>query len=82
MSALRLPSGYSAILLGLIYIAAFVYFGAFSSYPGCRRARDTEGRQPASGFPCFDLWRGLGRLGYCEWDDLYRRPGSVGSPAG
>jgi hypothetical protein len=33
MSALRLPSGYSAILLGLIYIAAFVYFGAFSSYP-------------------------------------------------
>ena len=33
MSALRLPSGYSAILLGLIYIAAFVYFGAFFSYP-------------------------------------------------
>jgi len=33
MSALRLPSGFSAILLGLIYIAAFVYFGAFFSYP-------------------------------------------------
>ena len=33
MSALRLPSGFSAILLGLIYVAAFVYFGAFFSYP-------------------------------------------------
>jgi hypothetical protein len=33
MSALRLPSGFSAIVLGLIYIAAFVYFGAFFSYP-------------------------------------------------
>jgi len=33
MSVLRVPSGVSAILLGLIYIAAFVYFGAFFSYP-------------------------------------------------
>ncbi len=33
MSGLRVPSGLSAILLGLIYIAAFVYFGAFFSYP-------------------------------------------------
>ena len=33
MSTLRVPSGFSAILLGLIYIAAFVYFGAFFSYP-------------------------------------------------
>ena len=33
MSGLRVPSGWSAILLGLIYIAAFVYFGAFFSYP-------------------------------------------------
>lgn len=33
MSGLRVPSGFSAILLGLIYIAAFVYFGAFFSYP-------------------------------------------------
>ena len=33
MSDLRKPSGYSAVLLGLIYVAAFVYFGAFFSYP-------------------------------------------------
>lgn len=33
MSVLRVPSGFSAIFLGLIYIAAFVYFGAFFSYP-------------------------------------------------
>jgi hypothetical protein len=33
MSDLRVPSGFSAIFLGLIYIAAFVYFGAFFSYP-------------------------------------------------
>jgi hypothetical protein len=33
MSGLRVPSGFSAMLLGLIYIAAFVYFGAFFSYP-------------------------------------------------
>ena len=33
MSGLRVPSGLSAMLLGLIYIAAFVYFGAFFSYP-------------------------------------------------
>jgi hypothetical protein len=33
MSGLRMPSGFSAVLLGLIYIAAFVYFGAFFSYP-------------------------------------------------
>lgn len=33
MSGLRAPSGFSAILLGLIYIAAFVYFGALFSYP-------------------------------------------------
>ncbi len=33
MSGLRLPSGLSAMLLGLIYIAAFIYFGAFFSYP-------------------------------------------------
>jgi hypothetical protein len=33
MSGLRVPSGSSAMLLGLIYIAAFVYFGAFFSYP-------------------------------------------------
>jgi len=33
MSGLRVPSGFSAMLLGLIYIAAFVYFGAFFFYP-------------------------------------------------
>lgn len=33
MSSLRIPAGLSAISLGLIYIAAFVYFGAFFSYP-------------------------------------------------
>lgn len=33
MSTLRVPAGFSAILLGFIYIAAFVYFGAFFSYP-------------------------------------------------
>lgn len=33
MSGLRIPSGVSAILLGLIYVAAFIYFGAFFSYP-------------------------------------------------
>lgn len=33
MSGLRVPSGFSAMLLGLIYVAAFVYFGAFFSYP-------------------------------------------------
>jgi len=33
MSFLRVPSGVSAIFLGLIYVAAFVYFGAFFSYP-------------------------------------------------
>ena len=33
MYGLRVLSGFSAMLLGLIYIAAFVYFGAFFSYP-------------------------------------------------
>lgn len=33
MSGLRMPAGLSAISLGLIYIAAFVYFCAFFSYP-------------------------------------------------
>lgn len=33
MSVLRVPSGFSAVFLGLISIAAFVYFGAFFSYP-------------------------------------------------
>lgn len=33
MTGLRVPAGWSAILLGLIYVAAFVYFGAFFAYP-------------------------------------------------
>lgn len=33
MSGLRVPAGISALSLGLVYIAAFVYFGAFFSYP-------------------------------------------------
>jgi hypothetical protein len=33
MTGLRVPAGFAAILLGLIYVAAFVYFGALFSYP-------------------------------------------------
>jgi hypothetical protein len=33
MPGLRAPSAISALLLGLTYIAAFVYFGAFFSFP-------------------------------------------------
>ena len=33
MFLLHKPSGFAAILLGLIYIGAFIYFGAFFAYP-------------------------------------------------
>lgn len=33
MFVLHKPAGLAAILLGLIYIAAFIYFGAFFAYP-------------------------------------------------
>jgi len=33
MTGLRVPSAISSFLLGLTYIAAFVYFGAFFSFP-------------------------------------------------
>ena len=33
MFVLHKPSGFAAILLGLIYIGAFIYFGAFFAYP-------------------------------------------------